>query len=250
MVSKWFGVNGSSSGTFMPGAAIGRLLTIASASHIRVRRDSSSNCDPCSSNRPLSAFRTVRIMRSHTPPAWLAVGVFSLNSNQSHSFFNKKFRTSSLSIFSRASFSSPLAPTKLVPWSDRSCLTGPLLAKKHRRTFINESVKPNGSNIELTVDKMPRRVKGLSCSVILNWNESDSIHHCVPKVLSIGRWSSVKFRFLRWGVLSSGATVSSTSLEFETNLWSRRPPSASISFALWINDTASGTVHHQRRSPF
>ena len=101
--------------------------------------DQRSNCVPCCSSRPLRALRTVLIMRSQTPPAWLAFGGFNLNSNQSYSFFSRNLRTSSQFIFFKDSCS-PLAPTRLVPWSDLSCRTGPHLAKKQRKTFINESV--------------------------------------------------------------------------------------------------------------
>ena len=41
---------------------------------------------------------------------------------------------------------------------------------------MNGVTKPRGSNTELTVDRIPLRVRGLSCIMILNWSVSGSMH--------------------------------------------------------------------------
>ena len=56
-------------------------------------------------------------------------------------------------------------------------------------------IRPSASNTELTVERIPRRVSGMSFTSKRNWNVSDSMHHCMPRVHSMGRESSVKSRF-------------------------------------------------------
>ena len=45
-------------------------------------------------------------------------------------------------------------------------------------------MNPSGSKIELK--KLPLLVQGLSCSTMLNWKQSDSMHHCTLRVRSNG----------------------------------------------------------------
>ena len=79
IVSSWLGVKGlGESGSEIWFTVNGRLLTIASASHIRVLRDSSSNCRPLLFNSNERTLRMVLIWHSHTPPMWLAAGTFIL----------------------------------------------------------------------------------------------------------------------------------------------------------------------------
>ena len=68
-VSKWLGVRGlGQSGSASWLTVRGRLLTIASASRIRVLRDSSFNYSPLSCSRDKRTLRTDLIWRSQTPP--------------------------------------------------------------------------------------------------------------------------------------------------------------------------------------
>lgn len=48
--------------------------------------------------------------------------------------------------------------------------------------------------MELTVDRIPLLVTGLSCTVILNLNESDSMYHRTLSALSIGSVSLLKLK--------------------------------------------------------
>ena len=141
IVSSWLGVKGlGESGSEIWVTVKGRLLTIASASHIRVLRDSSSNCRPLLFNSDERTLRTVLIWRSHTPPMWLAAGTFILKENQSHCSSNSFALILSWSISLNACASSLRAPTKLVPWSLLSWRMGPRRLINRLRALINESV--------------------------------------------------------------------------------------------------------------
>lgn len=68
-------MNGSSDwGEFKLWTVRGRLLTIASTSHMNGRRDSSLSWSPFFRSSGLSTFRTVGICLSQTPPMRLAFG--------------------------------------------------------------------------------------------------------------------------------------------------------------------------------
>ena len=110
---------------------------MALASAIRVRRPSSLSWLPWSLSRADRMFLTVLIWRSQTPPMWLAWGGLKTNS---HPFLTRYSRTLSQSISFRASDSSRIAPTKLVPMSERSCDTVPLKLMKRRMAFMKLSV--------------------------------------------------------------------------------------------------------------
>ena len=66
------GVKGSKSRGSSETLVMGRPFTMASTSHIRVVRPSSSST--CSFVMALKTLRTVRIHRSHTPPWWEPAG--------------------------------------------------------------------------------------------------------------------------------------------------------------------------------
>ena len=94
---------------------------------------------------------------------------------------------------------------------------------------MNGATKPRGSNTELTVDKIPLLDRGLSYKMILNWSVLDSMHQWTPRARSIAvflltrRWS-----FVSAARFSCGMELK-TSLLFEVNLCSRKPP-------LWHRD--------------
>ena len=80
IVSRWLGMNGSCEDSVInPSIVSGLLLTIASASHMRVRSNSSSNCWPELCKSAHKTARTERICLSQTPPLWLTEGGFILN---------------------------------------------------------------------------------------------------------------------------------------------------------------------------
>ena len=77
IVRMWLGVRGlSESGSSRLSTVKGRLLTTASVSHIRVLSDSSSSCKALLRRSASNTLRTDLIIRSHTPPMWVAVGTF------------------------------------------------------------------------------------------------------------------------------------------------------------------------------
>ena len=116
IVKRWLGVSGlTESGSVSWVTVKGRLLTIASASHIKVLRDSSSSCCPLSCNSDARTLRTVLICRSQTPPMWLAAGAFNLKVNQSHCSSSSFSLILSWFISANAWVSSVRAPTKFVP---------------------------------------------------------------------------------------------------------------------------------------
>ena len=115
-VSKWLGVIGSGVPDSVKFSTVkGRQFTMASVSTISVRRDSSSNCVPCSRSSADKTDRTVRISLSHTPPMWEARGTFMSNLIQSHPFEERKLSMISLSSSCNAVANSFRPPTKLDP---------------------------------------------------------------------------------------------------------------------------------------
>ena len=57
---------------------------------------------------------------------------------------------------------------------------------------MKEAMKPRGSKIDETVDKIPRLVHGLLLTTIRNPKLSDCMHHCIPKACSMGRLSHLR----------------------------------------------------------
>ena len=93
-VSKWFGIKGSGESVSDRLSTVsGLLLTIFSASIIKVGNDSWSSWVPSSCINADSTERTVLKRRSQIPPMWEDFGVFILNSIQSQSFFKRKSLT-------------------------------------------------------------------------------------------------------------------------------------------------------------
>ena len=138
---EWLGVSGSGkSGSLRVFTVNGRLFTIASASHRNVRRDSSSNWEPFLCNIADITLRTVRIWHSQTPPIWLAEGTFILKLNQSQLTLSSSVLIRWWSNSAKASFNSPLAPMKLLPWSLLNWRMGPLRQIKRRSALMNEAV--------------------------------------------------------------------------------------------------------------
>ena len=71
-VSNWLGESGwRHSGEVRSSTVSGRQFAIASASVMKVTRDSSPNCEPWLLKRAVRTLRTVRIWRSYAPPRWL-----------------------------------------------------------------------------------------------------------------------------------------------------------------------------------
>ena len=141
IAGRWLGVSGSGeSGSVSWLTVRGRLLTIASASHINVLRDSSSSCLELCCKRDESTFRTVCIWHSHTLPMWLADGTFISKVIQSHCSFKRLDLIFLWCILFKASISCRRAPTKLVPRSLRGWWTGPRRLVNRLNAFRNESV--------------------------------------------------------------------------------------------------------------
>jgi len=141
IVSRWSGVSGSCEDSIVNLSVVsGLLLTIASASYMKVRSNSSSNCWPelCKSAHKIAW--TERICLSQTPPLWLADGGFVLNLHQSQPQSRRKLWILALSISATAFSNSDLVPTKLVPRSERISLVGPWQLRNHHRALRNESV--------------------------------------------------------------------------------------------------------------
>lgn len=141
IVRRWLGVKGvGESGSASWFTVKGRLLTIASGSHIKVLRDSSSNCLPLSCNKDERTLRRDLIWRSQTLPMWLAAGTFILKENQSHFSSSRVVFIFSWSISANAWVSSLRAPTKFVPWSLLSCRMGPRRLMSLLKALMKESV--------------------------------------------------------------------------------------------------------------
>ena len=111
-----------------------------SATIIKVRNASSSNWLPCSFNKTERTDLTVLMSLSHEPPIWNGARTFRLKSIQSHSFVKRNPLTRPRSSSYKASVSTFLAPTKFVPWSERSSRTFPRLLIKRRKALMKESV--------------------------------------------------------------------------------------------------------------
>ena len=83
----------------------------------------------------------------------------------------------------------------------------------------NGAAKPSGSYIELTVDRMPRLVSGLSTlRVMRNLKASLSMFHCTPSTRSGGSKSRFKSSYLISFARDSGGVDSTTSLLSDENL--------------------------------
>lgn len=106
---------------------------------------------------------------------------------------------------------------------------------------MNGATKPRGSNTELTDDRIPLQPRGLSCIVILNWSVSDSMHQWTPRALS----TAVSLLMRQWSFVSvawsSSGTDFTTSLLFEVNMFSRKPPFWHRDLVFLINSLACFT---------
>ena len=141
-VSRWLGVKGSGdSGSDRFSTVSGRLLMTFSASVIKVRNASSSSWLPCSCNRTdrTDSNRSVWVFPRTTHVG--CRGNVKVKVNPITFLCREKpyFTRSRLSSC-KASASSFLAPTKFVPWSERSWRTVPRLLIKRRNALIKESV--------------------------------------------------------------------------------------------------------------
>lgn len=101
-------------------------------------------------------FPTVLICLSHMPSTWLEWGAFML---KLQCFSAKNVVRQLASTCFRASLSSFLAPTKLLPWSHLISHTAPLNTIKHLRPLIKTSVDMS-SNISMWRAPQQRHVKG------------------------------------------------------------------------------------------
>ena len=117
----------------------GRLLITFSASVIKVHNASSSSWVPSSCSRTERTDLTDLIILSQIPPICEAMGTFMLKFIQSQSFAWRNSLTRAWSSSCKAAASSFLAPTKFVPWSERSSRTFPRLLMKRRRALMKES---------------------------------------------------------------------------------------------------------------
>ena len=130
----------------------GRLLMTFSASVIKVRNASSSSWAPCSCSRTKRTDLTELIILSQIPPMCDAAGTFMLKFIQSQSLARRNSLARAWSSSCKAAASSFLAPTKLVPWSDRSSRTFPRLLMKRRRALMKES-----TSMEFSVSRWTAR---------------------------------------------------------------------------------------------
>ena len=117
----------------------GRIFNMDITSHNKVLNDSSSNWLPCCSRRTFKTLRVLLIIRSHTTAMLLAVGTLNLNSKSYWCCWRNSCTTWS-SIDSIDSFSSLLAPTKLVLQSHLEILRGPRMLINLLNKLMNESV--------------------------------------------------------------------------------------------------------------
>ena len=74
---------------------------------------------------------------------------------------------------------------------------------------------------------------------MLNWKQSDSIHHCTPRARSKGSESWSKSSSLTPSALSDSSILLLTSLLFDTNWWRLKPPLLHICFTSEMSVTAS-----------
>ena len=82
----------------------------------------------------------------------------------------------------------------------------------------------SGSYTEQIVDKIPRRVSGLSLRIILNPSVSDSIAYCTPRALSTGRKWQLRSKVLKSCARLSCGTLINTFLLLLTILDRLNPP--------------------------
>ena len=79
-VRIWFGQSGGVVSSVVDSTGVrGRQFTMHSASVMKVRKSSSSNWSECDVISAVSVLLADCIIRSHTPPMWLAWGTFRLN---------------------------------------------------------------------------------------------------------------------------------------------------------------------------
>jgi len=103
----------------------------------------------------------------------------------------------------------------------------PLRHKSCRIHFPSNStgaIKPSGSKMELTVERIPLLVQGRSFNAIRNWNVSDWIHHWSLSAHSMVNLSRSMFMLLRSSVLSIIGMFFMTSFLLETTWSNGLPP--------------------------
>ena len=141
IVSKWLGVKGlSEPGSFKRSTVNGRLLMMASTSHMNILSDLFSSRRPLFWRSGDRTFLTVRICHSQTPPMWLEDRTSIAKVNQSQFPRSNSVLMCSWLSSASAAFNSCLAPTKFVPWSLRSWQISPLRHVKRQSAFIKASV--------------------------------------------------------------------------------------------------------------
>lgn len=127
----------------------------------------------CLDENVSKALRTVPISLSQAPPMWLEWGTFILNVIHSHSFLSKYSCILSWSIPAKAYLSSFCAPTKFIPMSGRSCLTGPRQFRNLLSALMNEEVSCELAVSKCTlldaihVNKTPERLTSLFLSLMM-----------------------------------------------------------------------------------
>ncbi len=89
-----------------------------------------------------STVQMVKMFHSHTLPAWLAEGALKVNS---HSLSARNTFKASVSHCLISSLNSFFAPTKFVPWSQRSWQTASLRLIKHLKALMKSSVDMSSS---------------------------------------------------------------------------------------------------------
>ena len=112
----------------------------ACTSAIKVERASSLRLLPCVFSREDKMFLAECICRSHTPPMWLAVVVFLIETNQSVPLSYRKLLILVWSISLKACIIHSLPPMKLLPLLLLIVQIFSLLAITHRSVMMNESI--------------------------------------------------------------------------------------------------------------
>lgn len=92
--------------------------------------------------------------------------------------------------------------------------------------MVTGATKPKGSKRLLTVDSTPRRVNGLSLTATLNVNVSESMFQHKPRLLCMGRASSLRPKSFRPAARSPSVKACTTVMMFEAILCSLRFDSA------------------------
>ena len=102
------------------------------------------------------------------------------------------------------------------------------------------AIKPNGSYAEHRMDRIPLLVSGRSWITILNWKVSDSAHHMMPRVRSIGKGSHARSNSCSPFARSSGATAWMTSFLWLLNLCNLRP---AFTHASCVSNEVDGSLN-------